>query len=115
MTAAATMIAAATSKRGRRSAARPCIGSSSALINHPSVKLAQDKFIIVDFNDQQPIVFTGSSNLAAGGERENGDNLLAVRDPTVAAIYAFESLRLIGHYRFREASARSNNRRSATA
>jgi phosphatidylserine/phosphatidylglycerophosphate/cardiolipin synthase-like enzyme len=59
------------------------------------------KFVVVDFNDAEPVVFAGSSNLAAGGETENGDNLLAFYDRNVATTYAVEAIRLIDHYRFR--------------
>jgi hypothetical protein len=55
----------------------------------------------VDFNTNNPVVFTGSSNLAAGGEQQNGDNLLAIYDPAVAAAYAVEAIRLVDHYHFR--------------
>ncbi len=60
-----------------------------------------DKFVVVDFNGANPAVFTGSSNLAAGGEESNGDNLLAIYDPAVAAAYAVEAIRLVDHYHFR--------------
>ena len=60
-----------------------------------------DKFVVVDFNGKNPAVFTGSSNLAAGGEESNGDNLLAIYDPAVAAAYAVEAVRLVDHYHFR--------------
>jgi phosphatidylserine/phosphatidylglycerophosphate/cardiolipin synthase-like enzyme len=60
-----------------------------------------DKFVVVDFNGDNPVVFTGSSNLAAGGEQQNGDNLLAIYDPAVASAYAVEAIRLIDHYHFR--------------
>jgi hypothetical protein len=59
------------------------------------------KFVVLDFNDSDPVVFCGSSNLAKGGEEENGDNLLAIRDRTIATAYAVEAIRLIDHYRFR--------------
>ena len=36
------------------------------------------KFVICDFNGDKPVVFTGSSNLAAGGEQGNGDNLIEI-------------------------------------
>ena len=42
-------------------------------------------------------------NLAAGGEEENGDNLLVFRDPAICSTYAVEAIRLIDHYRFRAA------------
>ena len=59
------------------------------------------KFVVVDFNDADPVVFTGSSNLAAGGEEDNGDNLLAIYDRSVATAYAVEAIRLVDHYHFR--------------
>jgi phosphatidylserine/phosphatidylglycerophosphate/cardiolipin synthase-like enzyme len=61
------------------------------------------KFVVVDFNDAHPVVFTGSSNLAEGGEQDNGDNLLAIYDPTVVTAYAVEAIRLVDHYHFRVA------------
>ncbi len=61
------------------------------------------KFVVVDFNGDDPAVFAGSSNLAGGGEALNGDNLLAFRDPAIASTYAVEAIRLIDHYRFRAA------------
>jgi phosphatidylserine/phosphatidylglycerophosphate/cardiolipin synthase-like enzyme len=60
-----------------------------------------DKFVVVDFNGANPAVFTGSSNLAAGGEESNGDNLVALYDPAVASAYAVEAIRLVDHYHFR--------------
>lgn len=64
-------------------------------------QVIHDKFVVVDFNDQNPIVFAGSSNLAAGGEEDNGDNLLAIYDPEVVTAYAVEAIRLVDHYHFR--------------
>jgi phosphatidylserine/phosphatidylglycerophosphate/cardiolipin synthase-like enzyme len=61
------------------------------------------KFVVADFNDLQPVVFTGSSNLAEGGEEQNGDNLLAIYDPAVVTAYAVEAIRLVDHYHFRVA------------
>jgi hypothetical protein len=62
-----------------------------------------DKFIVVDFDTDSPVVFSGSSNLAAGGESENGDNLLAIFDGAVATAFAVEAVRLFDHYEFRSA------------
>ncbi|HMF30513.1 MAG TPA: phospholipase D-like domain-containing protein, partial [Candidatus Lokiarchaeia archaeon] len=59
------------------------------------------KFVVCDFNGPNPVVFCGSSNLARGGEEENGDNLLAIYDPDIATYYAVEALRLFDHYHFR--------------
>jgi phosphatidylserine/phosphatidylglycerophosphate/cardiolipin synthase-like enzyme len=60
------------------------------------------KFVVVDFNDSRPIVFTGSSNLAAGGEESNGDNLIAIFDRGIATAYGVEAVRLLDHYDFRK-------------
>ncbi|HEV7843729.1 MAG TPA: phospholipase D-like domain-containing protein [Pyrinomonadaceae bacterium] len=62
-----------------------------------------DKFVVVDFNGTNPVVFTGSSNLASGGEEANGDNLIAIYDPSVATAYGIEAIRLVDHYHFRAA------------
>jgi phosphatidylserine/phosphatidylglycerophosphate/cardiolipin synthase-like enzyme len=65
-------------------------------------QVVHHKFIIVDFNDSNPVVFTGSSNLSEGGEKDNGDNLLAIFDRGVATAYAIEAVRLLDHYHFRQ-------------
>jgi len=61
------------------------------------------KFVVVDFNTDDAVVYTGSSNLAAGGEHNNGDNLLALRGRDIASLYAVEAVKLIDHYHFRAA------------
>src|SRR5205807_615232 len=38
------------------------------------------KFVITDFNLPTAKVFTGSSNLAPGGEQGNGDHLIMIED-----------------------------------
>lgn len=63
--------------------------------------MIHNKFVVVDFNGDNPVVFTGSSNLAKGGEEQNGDSLLAIYDPAVAIGYAVEGIRLVDHYHFR--------------
>jgi hypothetical protein len=76
-------------------------GGAGQVIHH--------KFVVVDFNDDAPVVFAGSSNLAAGGEQENGDNLIAVHDARIATAYAVEAIGLIDHYRFRAVQHASND------
>jgi phosphatidylserine/phosphatidylglycerophosphate/cardiolipin synthase-like enzyme len=61
-----------------------------------------DKFVVVDFNAANPTVFTGSSNLAAGGEQANGDSLAMIEDPAVANMFAIEAVALFDHYHFRK-------------
>ncbi len=68
-------------------------GGSGQVIHH--------KFVVVDFNQPGAMLFTGSSNLAEGGEQDNGDNLIAITDPTIVQAYAVEAIRLVDHYHFR--------------
>jgi len=66
-----------------------------------SGQVIHNKFVVVDFNGDDPAVFAGSSNLAKGGEEENGDNLVCFSDSKLASTYAVEAIRLTDHYRFR--------------
>jgi hypothetical protein len=68
------------------------------------------KFVVCDFNERDPVVFCGSSNLAKGGETSNGDNLLAIRDADTANHFAIEALRLYDHYRFRTKQEKSSSK-----
>jgi phosphatidylserine/phosphatidylglycerophosphate/cardiolipin synthase-like enzyme len=67
-------------------------GAASHVVHH--------KFVVIDFNGQDPVVFCGSSNLAEGGEEANGDNLLAIYDRAIATAFAIEGIRLVDHYAF---------------
>ena len=49
-----------------------------------------------------PTVFTGSSNLAEGGEQANGDSLIMIEDQALASIYAIEALKIFDHYAYRD-------------
>lgn len=63
--------------------------------------MVHHKFLVTDFNGDRPTVYTGSSNMAAGGEKSNGDNLICIEDRKVAIAYAIEALRLFDHFHFR--------------
>jgi hypothetical protein len=67
------------------------------------------KFVVVDFNTDNAVVYTGSSNLASGGEHDNGDNLLELRGRGFASLYAVEAVKLIDHYHFRAAMKTATN------
>jgi hypothetical protein len=62
-----------------------------------------DKFVIVDFNSDNPTVFSGSSNLASGGEQANGDSLAMIEDAAIANMFAIEAVAMFDHYHFRKA------------
>lgn len=59
------------------------------------------KFIVTDFNLPTAKLFTGSSNLAKGGEMQNGDHLIQINDGRIATAYAIEALRMFDHLLFR--------------
>ena len=56
---------------------------------------------MTDFNLPTAKVFTGSSNLSPSGEKGNGDNLVMIEDPRVAASFAINALRIFDHLHFR--------------
>ena len=58
------------------------------------------KFVVCGFNQPDAVVYCGSSNLAVGGEEENGDNLLEIHDTEVATVFAIEAVGLVDHFNF---------------
>jgi hypothetical protein len=72
-------------------------------------QVIHDKFVVVDFNGPDPKVYTGSSNLASGGEKDNGDNLIELRGPEVASLYMVDAVRQIDHFHFRAAMMSATN------
>ncbi|KWO51103.1 phospholipase D-like domain-containing protein [Burkholderia territorii] len=62
------------------------------------------KFIVIDAEGANPIVYTGSANMSRNSEQYNDENLLEIRDARIAAIYLAEFLRLYEHYRARALS-----------
>jgi hypothetical protein len=72
-----------------------------------------DKFVVCGLNGSDPIVYCGSSNLATGGEKANGDNLLQIHDADVATAFAIEALLLVDHYNFLDRYAGPKKQRSA--
>ena len=70
------------------------------------VNLDNDKeFVVCGFNGPDPVVYCGSSNLAGGGEENNGDNLIAIYDEDVATVFAIEALLLVDHFNFLDSRA----------
>lgn len=59
------------------------------------------KFVVTDFNLPSAKVFTGSSNLAPSGEKNNGDHLIMIEDRKIACGYAIEAIRIFDHLHFR--------------
>ena len=75
----------------------PNIGGVKHQVHH--------KFVVCGFNGDDPVVFCGSSNLASGGEENNGDNLLTIHDKDIATVFAIEALSLVDHFNFLDSTA----------
>lgn len=59
------------------------------------------KFIVIDFDRPTARVYLGSYNFSNPADRDNGENLLCIRDRRVAVAYMVEALRIFDHYHFR--------------
>jgi hypothetical protein len=70
------------------------------------------KFVVCGWGGPEPVVYCGSSNLALGGEEQNGDNLLAIRDPDVVTAFAIEALSLVDHFQFLDRTSTGKASRS---
>jgi len=73
----------------------PNIGGVGHQVHH--------KFVVCGFNDDDAVVYFGSSNLASGGEKMNGDNLIAIHDGDIATAFAIEAVGLVDHFNFLDA------------
>lgn len=59
------------------------------------------KFVVIDFDKPTARVYLGSYNFSGAADKDNGENLLLIRDRRVAVAYAIEALRICDHYEFR--------------
>jgi phosphatidylserine/phosphatidylglycerophosphate/cardiolipin synthase-like enzyme len=64
------------------------------------------KFVVCGFNRDDATLYCGSSNLALGGEQENGDNLITIHDTDIATAFAIDALTLVDHFDFLDRSAK---------
>lgn len=61
------------------------------------------KFVVIDFDKPDARVYFGSYNFSIPADQKNGENLVFIKDRTVATSYMIEAVRLYDHYRFRTA------------
>ena len=61
------------------------------------------KFVVIDFDTADARVYLGSYNFSEPADQNNGENLVLVKDRTVATSYMIEAVRIYDHYRFRSA------------
>ena len=59
------------------------------------------KFVVLDFDKADARVYFGSYNFSEPADQDNGENLVMIKDRTVATSYMIEAVRLYDHYRFR--------------
>jgi hypothetical protein len=59
------------------------------------------KFLVIDAEGDNPIVYSGSANMSNNSEHHNDENLFEIKSAKIAAIYLAEELRLYEHYRAR--------------
>jgi phosphatidylserine/phosphatidylglycerophosphate/cardiolipin synthase-like enzyme len=59
------------------------------------------KFVVIDFDKATARVYLGSYNFSKPADKDNGENLLIIRDRRVAVTYMIEALRIFDHYHFR--------------
>jgi phosphatidylserine/phosphatidylglycerophosphate/cardiolipin synthase-like enzyme len=70
------------------------------------------KFIVIDFDKPTARVYLGSYNFSPTADRDNGENLLLIRDRRVAVSYTIEALRIFDHYHFRVAQQEARKART---
>ena len=70
------------------------------------------KFVVLDFDTDDARVYLGSYNFSEPADFDNGENLVLIKDRTVATSYMIEALRIYDHYRFR--SAREDEKTKGT-
>lgn len=67
------------------------------------------KFIIIDGETDNPIIYTGSANLSNNSNYNNDENFLEIKgDPDIAKFYMAEFFRLYEHYRARAFSKKKD-------
>jgi hypothetical protein len=68
------------------------------------------KFVVIDFDTPDARVYFGSYNFSEPADQKNGENLVFIKDRTIATTYMIEALRLYDHYRFRTSQADSKGK-----
>jgi hypothetical protein len=75
-------------------------GLSGSKGHHRGTRM-HHKFVVIDFDTADARVYLGSYNFSEPADQKNGENLIMIKDRTVATSYMIEAVRLYDHYRFR--------------
>ena len=93
-------------------APEPFRSEPSGLVNDSAGTRMHHKFIVIDFDMPSARVYLGSYNMSKAADGKNGENLVLIRDRTVATSYMIEAVRMIDHYQFRVAQRDAHSRRT---
>ena len=67
------------------------------------------KFILIDAETENPVIYTGSANMSNNSNYNNDENLIEITNaPEIGKIYLAEFMRLYEHYRARVAFSKNN-------
>jgi len=69
------------------------------------------KFVVLDFDTADARVYLGSYNFSEPADGDNGENLLLIKDRTVATSFMIEAVRLYDAYLFRNMNAKGNSKK----
>lgn len=75
-------------------------GLSGAGGHHRGTRM-HHKFVVLDFDTDDARVYLGSYNFSEPADFNNGENLVLIKNRTVATSYMIEAVRMYDHYRFR--------------
>jgi len=86
-----------------KSLSRKILDPSALKKGHsPPTVHVHHKFIVIDGETKDPVIFTGSANISENSTHRNDENLIALSGCSeIADIYVAEFLRLYEHYRAR--------------
>jgi hypothetical protein len=65
------------------------------------------KFVVIDFNQPNARVYTGSYNFSSTADLKNGENLICIQDQRAATSYMIEGVAMFDHYEWRDAMAKA--------
>jgi len=92
-------------------APEPFRSEPSGLVNDSAGTRMHHKFIVIDFDLPSARVYLGSYNMSKAADADNGENLVLIRDCSVATSYMIEAVRMIDHYQFRVAQRDAHSKR----
>jgi phosphatidylserine/phosphatidylglycerophosphate/cardiolipin synthase-like enzyme len=69
------------------------------------------KFVVLDFDTADARVYVGSYNFSEPADGDNGENLLLIKDRTVATSFMIEALRLYDAYLFRNVNEKGKGKK----